>query len=791
MTPTLRPTITPAPTVTSTLRPTITPAPTVTPTLRPTITPTPTPFIDYDLAFGKSEFNRQCALCHGSTGTGGPGGSLKINTCSTCTNLNVLTAYIAANMPSPGACIGKCSTSIAAYIFNNFNVATAIPIPTAQPSSSPTLTPTQNSTAAPTAAPVVIPTIAPSSSTYKLSDISELSAEATLRKATIILFNRLPTAEERDPIIANGDAGLEDALNVLVESVDFSARIGEIYKEEIKWVLPTGVDENYIVIENLGKAWWSNTTDGNRNRSNAAIRNSGKALVEYTVKNNLPISNILTADYMMVNPFSARTLNVYEKLGFSGIDNENDWRKVTLTEKWTKVDSTCRTDCTYHWAPFNKVGTSDGSFGHVGLLTDVFWLDANPYTNTNLNRARARMVYKNFLDFDVMTLGGERSISDDAPVVNNPTINNPNCSICHSYVDPIAATFLQRQNRSTYNPAARLTNPNLFPAGFKKSLSSIELYGDVEIEKTENPLHWLANQLVNDPRFTMAQIHIIYRGLMGKDILRNNANSEALAAQNQVFNIINTKFKSNNQNIKIIVKELIKTKYFRAEGITDSSNFEAHANTGTVRLLSIPALNKKLKSLLGTEWVNFYTTRYENKLLPLAELYSNPDTSENGEVTVATASNVAIQRKLALDMSCNIVPREFFFENIDDRLLMKKVSKTQVPTNSDGSKNIEGESAIIANIQHLHMHLFGEKLNASHPEIQKIYKLWVDTWTSGNNLIKQDTTLTALPCTVTYHPTTQVALSTNQRLLTDPNYVIRSWIMVMTYLLSDYRIYYE
>ncbi|MES2663639.1 MAG: c-type cytochrome [Pseudomonadota bacterium] len=809
---TYKPTATPTPDVPhpifSTIKPTpilpiLTPSPTNNPIPHPTFIPPISH--DYDLSEGRDLYLKKCASCHGSTGNGGPGGSLKLGSCLTCSNLNSLTNFISTNMPSPGACIGTCSLSTAAYIFNNFKVAAATPNPTTTPIATPTVSPmfppepTTVPTAAPhsTLSPVPIVTPRPTNSAtngiYKLSDIGVLTARETLRKATLVLFGRSPTSEELDPIIARGEAGLDDALSIVVEDKNLALKIGEIYNDEFNWNARPEVRDAIITRDYLGEDWWG-TDNKKRNLAWAAIRNSGRALVEHTVENNLPISNIVTANYMMVNPYSARTLNVYNRLAFSGVDNENDWRKVVLTERFLKVDSRCVTStstaCVKEWFPFPNTGTADGTFGHVGLLTDIFLLESIPFTPTNLNRARARYFYKTFLDFDVMTLDGERTVSDSDPEIQNPTLNNSNCSICHSYVDPIAATFLERRNTSTYNPNLSLTDINLFPAGYKKSLNNIEYYGDNESEKTENPLRWLARQIINDPRFSRAQVNIIYRGLIGKDILRQGANEEALDSQEHLLNSINLKFKSNNLNLKYVVKDIIKSKYFRANRILDENNISAHLNTGTVRLIGLDTLNEKLKNMLGSEWVVFNNPIYTNHLSSLYDLYNTPSTSENGIASAISASNVAIHQKLALDMSCYIVPRDFFFSNTNDRLLFKKVNRTQTPFNMDGTENTISKKAIMDNIIFLHEYLLGEKLTASDYEIQTTYNLWVDTWRAGQELIKISANV-PLTCPVTYHPVTNAVLPTEERILTDISYVMRSWTMVLSYLLSDYKFYYE
>ena len=75
-------------------------------------------------------------------------------------------------------------------------------------------------------------------------------------------------------------------------------------------------------------------------------------------------------------------------------------------------------------------------FPHAGLLTDFGFLSRYPTTATNRNRARARWTFYHFLGIDIEKSSqrptDEASLSDR----NNPTMNNPNCTVCHALFDP-------------------------------------------------------------------------------------------------------------------------------------------------------------------------------------------------------------------------------------------------------------------------------------------------------------------------------------------------------------------
>ena len=594
---------------------------------------------------------------------------------------------------------------------------------------------------------------------FALADIKLLSPEQTLRKAAMMLVRRLPTAAETQLITAQGEAGLDGALDLMMQGDTFVQTVSSYYYDELKIV---GIPA--VVFYSRGFALDNTVLSGDSRKAvEEALNLAGKEIIPYVIANDRPISELLTANYFMVNGASAKAFSIYDDLGYT-----------TATEK--------------EWKPYinpkhNFLGSGfgpPGSFDATGLLTDVAWINTFPYTNTNLNRVRARMAYKQFLDFDVMTLSDRSPSNDD---IANPTLNNPDCTGCHSIVDPVASLFLERKLYATYFPDTPLTSPTLWAAGFEQKKF---------VDNGSNPLRYLANQLINDPRYLPAQGHIIYRGLIGKDVLRSGTGfpSKAFAAQENFFKGVADDLKQNGMNIKVAVKAIVKSPYFRAEAISGMDRWEAHSNTGTVRLLSPSIMQAKTKVLLGAAWTdNNNPDIGTDQWVSYAELYGAPVTEESGDTPSASAANVAIQEKFAADMACRVVPREFFNVTKNTRKLLKQVDSTTAPFNADGSPNAADKQKILANIQLLIAQLFGETVAMNDPQVTELYDLWLATWQDGKANIGTQTT--DLPCTVIQEPVTRAVLPVAQRLTKDPDYIMRSWMMVLSYMLSDYRFFYE
>jgi hypothetical protein len=151
---------------------------------------------------------------------------------------------------------------------------------------------------------------------------------------------------------------------------------------------------------------------------------------------------------------------------------------------------------------------------HAGVLTTTMFLNRFPTTATNRNRARARVVYKFFLDTDVLKLGA-RPLDPTSIKTVNPTMNNPNCTVCHELIDPVAATFQNYQVRNDYAPLETTEQMTWYtghaPPGFgDKPLPE----GDEKIAE-----QWLAKQIVADDRFAQSAVRAVWTGLTGQELL--------------------------------------------------------------------------------------------------------------------------------------------------------------------------------------------------------------------------------------------------------------------------------
>ena len=165
------------------------------------------------------------------------------------------------------------------------------------------------------------------------------------------------------------------------------------------------------------------------------VRRSPLELVAHVVENDLPYTEILTADYVMANPQAALAYgSTVARQDFRGSDDVHEFRPARIEGYYPEVRVDCEDErCTVEGPALEHP--------HAGILGTQSLLYRHPTTPTNRNRARARWTYYHFLGVDVERLGPR--VLDPSSLVDeeNPTMHNAACTGCHGILDPVAGTF--------------------------------------------------------------------------------------------------------------------------------------------------------------------------------------------------------------------------------------------------------------------------------------------------------------------------------------------------------------
>jgi hypothetical protein len=643
--------------------------------------------------------------------------------------------------------------------------------------------------------------------------VEMMDAPHTLRKASIMLAGRLPSADEISRVEAGGFAALEEVLDEMMTEeafLDFvKTGYGDIFQTDF-YIQNNGLD----LLEDVyaDPFWFENaekgllqqynlaSTDELARFTNIGIAREPLELVSYIVKNNLPFTEIITADYSVFTPFSSRSFGAEMIEEFAGNDPFE-----------------------YKPGRYPSYTTSTGEeapFPHAGVLTNPMFLARWPTTATNRNRARARIFLKFFLGFDILKTA-EQPVDQTAVTVLNPQRDDPACSVCHTVIDPIAGTFQafhfygDGTDGVDSQTEAWLPEPDwyaeMWPPGF----------GGADLPAPQNSygLQWLASQAVKDDKFALGAVYNAYLGLTGKEPLiapedfsdpLYDSQFRAFLAQANTFRGVAEKFKEADYNFKVVVRELVMSPYFRAMNSVKLSEQEAVAlsDVGMGRLLTPKQLHKKVLAVLGIPWGSTNNPNLTHTPRDPAEsgqyqlYYGGVDFSDvTTRITEPNGLMAAVAERMAIQMSCAAVPTDFSRLPADRKLFPTvEIEGTvydpmELQPESGGLEVPQAIQGIKETIRSLHKHILGENLPVTDEEVERTYQLFVETWREGSALVGQE--VDGLPndlpgqCQSTEEYFSGTALPEEQQVISDENYVVRSWMAVLTYLLSDYKFLYE
>jgi len=494
-----------------------------------------------------------------------------------------------------------------------------------------------------------------------------------------------------------------------------------------------------------------------------ALRREPLELIKYIVSNDRPITELVTADYIMVSPYSARGYGIFEQVRgqFKNPDDHLEYVRTQLPA--LKARS-------------GKVQKSEtGRYPHSGLLSTFQYLRRYPTTDTNRNRLRSRMYYQFFLGVDILELASR--VNDAAATsakFDNPTMQAPDCVVCHRTLDPVAGLFQDFNAEGHLGPRKEGWYKDVFGPGLEGE--------DLPLKEQWRALQWLGERTAKDSRFPVAMAEHIYYILMGRRVLLPpediddpmfGAKRRAYKEQRRLIEDAAKRCAKANFNLKVIFKDLIASKLYRVDGLAAAAGNpqrrEELDDVGLVRLLAPEQLERKLTALFGQKWGKLVGR--ESKFMILYGGINSKSVTER--MSDPSGAMGAIQRIMANDVACKNVVLDFS-RKPKERLLFPNIEPDVVPGDKPGS-----EAKIREAIVHLHQHLLGQKHTAYHPEVERTYQLFA-------GIIVEARATKGLDKRESYH-----CGRIEGRRLEDPNYTLRAWRGVVTYLLRQHDFLYE
>jgi hypothetical protein len=578
-----------------------------------------------------------------------------------------------------------------------------------------------------------------------------------LHRVVATLGSRTPTNSESNAINAanNDQQAINTALGPIIDGLmnedAFYTRVQEIYNDLLLTDRDANsrsdIDNNFDLDAFANRDYYENNFSGNERNDLREAANYGFArapveLVKYVVQNDRPFTEIVTADYTMINPYSAVIYN--NNAGDSSFPFNSDNNQANHD----------RDD----FRPVNNIRQQDNTLvPAAGVLGTHSFLARYPSTNTNVNRARARYVTDYFLGLDIETLAARDGLDLDNVIGSVPTFEDPQCTVCHVVMDPIAGLFTNRDNGGEYDTNntfqhTRTTNgvPRMVPAGY-----TLNQADELPSAEEDTALQWLGGRLAQDDRFAERTVRTVFKGLTGIE--------ETSASTTAFINDTKNQFVASNFNFKLLVKDIILSDYFMARNLAPGEDPSSYADVGAGRLITPEEINRKITAITGVN----YEWRGPNSNSGLLGrhrlLYGGIDSDEVTTRTTEPTSLIdSIQERISNQVACERVAADLYGNS---STLFPFVDETDIP---DGGA---GESLIRQNIVFLHRHILGEDLAITDAEIATTYQLFVDVRARGE---------TAIP-----------SQCRGGGPSTDSNGTVIPWMAVVTYLLADYRFLYE
>ncbi|MBX7211868.1 MAG: hypothetical protein K1X78_26415 [Verrucomicrobiaceae bacterium] len=604
-----------------------------------------------------------------------------------------------------------------------------------------------------------------------------------LRRATLSLAGRLPTDDELKLIQHDGLKAMPAMLDAVLKEDAFYDRLREGFNDIF---LTLGIDGNadatVLAYEHFEKSrlWYQKEkfdeiADPKEKQQakyriareyREALLGEPMKLIEHIVRNDRPFTELVTADYIMMTPYTSRGYGMFDQIKdrFKDVKDPFEYIPVRLTALKGRSRQTDQE-------------SASGFYPHAGILSTFQWLTRYPTTETNRNRLRARMYYQHFLGVDVLELAAR--VTDAAAVTAKckvPTMEASECVVCHKTLDPVASLFQDYwvfADKGVYGRRKGGWFEDMFQAGFEGD--------DMPAAERWRSLQWLGERTAKDPRFAVAMVEHAYYILTGRKVLLPpkdlddpiyNAKRRAYAEQRKQTEAIATRFAKNGFNFKAVLKDWVMSDFYRADAVASVAANPARRteldDLGLAHMLSPEQLDRKIEAVFGEGW-----RKLHNGDGGLAMLYGGIDSKEVTErATDPSGAMGAIMRTMANDVACKNAARDFERPN-DERLLFRNMEPDVVP----GS--METDAKIKHTIAHLHERVLGRIDSEDSAEVARTFRLFTGILDEAKQKRREE------------QENYSCRPDPDHVRVADPHYTIRAWRAVLTYLLRRQEFLYE
>ena len=570
-----------------------------------------------------------------------------------------------------------------------------------------------------------------------LQGVTMASPERTLRRAALIFAGRIPTEAELRAVRDGSQSNLRRAIRGLMTGPEFHSfliRAGNdrlLTDRHLDFVLDFRTETDLVDLANLN---WRMAKQAIERGSNEAtddpayarwveatqygLARSPLELIAYVVQEERPYTEILTAEYLMANPMTARAYG--SSTTFASEDNFREFQPARIVNYFLTDNSKVTEYHRQYGTRIINSGNLEIEFPHAGILNTRAFLRRYPTTETNRNRGRAYWTIYHFLGFDIQKVALRTT---DIAASDNPTLNNPACTSCHSLLDPVAGTFQNYSEDGAYRNSfgGRDALPESYKYPPDETISPYRegdtWYRDMlapgfngsRAQGSGNSLQWLARQITSDPRFSEAAVKFWWSAVTGSEIAARSADSSGQGAEARFMDAelarLAQAFRTGIDggrpyNAKDLLVEIVLSPWFRAESIAgdDPAHVATLRNAGGERLLTPEELVRKTDSIMGYRWgrrlsgflhdVDHLDGEGNGHGGAYEMLYGGIDSDgvpvRAREITPLMA---AVAQSHALRVSCAVVQREFYMWREHERRIFGGIDAFTTP-DSDAQETL-------------------------------------------------------------------------------------------------------
>ncbi len=291
------------------------------------------------------------------------------------------------------------------------------------------------------------------------------SWRSTLRRAAIIFAGRIPTEKEYESIRGATVNEFRVAIRDLMQGPEFHEFLVRASNDRLL------TDRDFRVLDDDGDGFVSYPSALYRLREREGIdegalgtrrarpyrryveraqygfRRAPLELIAHVVKSDLPYTEILTADYIMANPWSAEAYGARTK--FEDAADPHVFVPSEIADYYRRCDGLVVEERQFGDFVVDP-GPCPTDYPHAGILNTKVFLQRYPTTPTNRNRARSRWTYYHFLGLDIEKSASRTTNPVALADTDNPTMHNGACTVCHAVLDPVAGAFQNYGDEGLY-----------------------------------------------------------------------------------------------------------------------------------------------------------------------------------------------------------------------------------------------------------------------------------------------------------------------------------------------------